>query len=82
MFRRLSRVIKSSDVRENYKTVKQNEASMTYESYLVHNRRKCRMYPWKGIIYSDTSSFQVLYLLIANIEETFFAYQITDETWL
>jgi hypothetical protein len=45
MFCRLSRVIKSSDMRENYKTVKQNEASMTDESYLVHSRRKYRMHP-------------------------------------
>jgi hypothetical protein len=45
VFRRLSQVIKSSDARENYKIVKQNEASMTYESYLVYNRIKYRMHP-------------------------------------
>jgi hypothetical protein len=45
VFRRLSRVIKSSDAGEIYKTVKQNEASMTDESYLVHSRRKYRMHP-------------------------------------
>jgi hypothetical protein len=45
VFHRLSRVIKSSDARENYKTVKQNEASMTDESYLVYSRRKYRMHP-------------------------------------
>jgi len=82
IFHRLSRVIKSSDEGENYKTIKKNEASTIDESFLVHSRRKYRMHPWKDIRYSDPSSLQVLYLLIANIEEKQLSYQITDEMWL
>jgi hypothetical protein len=36
----LSRFIKSDDVGETYKTVKQNEASMKDESHLIRSRRK------------------------------------------
>jgi hypothetical protein len=60
---RLSRFIKSSDMRETYKTVKKSEASMQYESYLVHNRINKRMHPCKDMRYSNPSSSQVLYLL-------------------
>jgi hypothetical protein len=66
-------------MRETYKTVKQNEASMQDESYLVHSRRNKRMHPCKDMRYSNPSSSQVLYLLIANTEEKLLAYQTTDK---
>ena len=52
---------------------------MTDESYLVYSRRKYRMHPRKDIRYSDPSSLQVLYLLIANTTEKLLAYQITNK---
>ena len=50
---------------------------MTEEYYLVYSRRKSGMHPWKDIWYSDPSSLQVLYLMIANTEEKMLAYKIT-----
>jgi hypothetical protein len=69
-------------MRETYKNIKQSETSMQDESYLVHSIINKRMHPCKDMRYSNPSSSQVLYLLIANTEEKLFAYQTTDKMQL